>query len=238
MDKEQQAKKQQMILIVSIFLAVIIVAWIISLEFTLFNADKNEGDGSVKNILNNLEQSVESFSNDISDNDVDFSDIVDNLKDRFNEEKNNVESITESMIAKLNLAKLESWQEYSDDMIEFKYPADWSLVNEENIISLNKGDEDILSITVYTDPSQLPDNINSLELIGWLDEQVNRDLGIFMGYSLEAMDTELEMYNVNFKEDTNIARMYWENEGAVYSINYILDDEIDSIIKLIISTIK
>ncbi|MFW0862631.1 MAG: hypothetical protein ACKKL6_03515 [Candidatus Komeilibacteria bacterium] len=236
MTKDRQAKRQQMTAIVSVFLAVIIIAWIMSLSFTLFNADKNKDEGSVQNLLANFEKSLENFNTELSSNDVNLSNVADSLKNKFNQEKQNVE-IVETIKNKLETIKLDSWLEYAGENISFKYPADWILSTEDNMIKLGLEDNIYLTINKYS-VEDLPDNINSLPLTEYLDEQINRDLGNITGYVAIDTNTELEMYEVDYKEDRDTGVIYWEKNELVYSLEYTLDEELDSIIKLIISNIK
>jgi len=236
MTKDRQEKKQQMTAIVSVFLAVIIIAWILSLNFTLFNTNANKEDGSVQNLLANFENSLENFNAELSDNDVDLSNVAATLKNKLNQEKQSIE-IVETIKDKLDNIKLDSWLEYTDDNISLKYPTEWVLSSEDNVIKLGLEDSTYLIINKYT-IEELPDNINSLPLIEYLDEQVSRDLGNITGYSTLDTNTEFEMYRVDAKEDTNTVLIYWEKNELIYSLEYILDEELDSIIQLIISNIK
>lgn len=237
MASDKQDKKQQMTAIVSVFLAIIIVAWIMSLNFTLFNANKESGDGSVQSLLSNFEKSLESFNEELSNNDVDLNNVIISLKDKLNEKGRGVEDLTRAMKEKLDYVKMETWLDYTDENISFKYPKDWVLLSENNIITLSSNDNVYLTIHKYS-LEELPDNINSLSLMKYLDEQVNRALGNINGYSAIETGNELEIYEVYFKENVNFAKTYWEKNNIVYSLEHELNEELDPIIKLIIANIK
>lgn len=238
MSKKRDTNKQKMIFIVSIFLVVIIVAWIVSLGWTLFNTGESEDEGSVKNMVGGIERSIASFSTSVSDKKINFNSVIESLRQKFAEEQAEVDSITDSMMAKLSEAKIDTWSEYVDELIYFKYPIEWPLKVDENVITLESDGDDIMVITVYKEVNELPDNINNLLLIEWLDEQVDRELGIFSGYELTDLNVDHNMYVVSRKDDLQGVDVYWQKGAAAYHLKYNFDEQIDRMIKLIISTIK
>ena len=106
MDKGHEKKKQQMILIISVFLVAIIVAWTASLDWSLHSVNKTKEDGTVKDLVNGIEESVVSFNDNVSNKKIDFGNVVKSLKSRFNGEK----KIVDSMMDKISAMQMDSWK--------------------------------------------------------------------------------------------------------------------------------
>jgi hypothetical protein len=238
MDKDRDSKKQQLIFIVSVFLALIIIAWLVTMDWSLASEKSEDSGGSVQSMMSGLGESIENFNNNIADKKESVDGIVASLKEKFLNRQESIDNITESMVDKFDALQVETWSEHNDDYVYFKYPLTWDLTVNENVLILNVEGEQVLVITIYKSISDLPDNINNLDLIAWLDEQVDRELGVFTGYELSDLDSDFEMYNVMRKDSSDIINVYWGVDDSAYEIGYAFDEQYDKIIKLIISTIK
>ena len=238
MSKEREIKKQQMTFIVSLFLAVIIIAWIASFGWSLYSANEKEGDGSVKSLVGGIEEGIASFSANMVDKDIDFKSVISSLTDRFDKEQAVVDSVTDAMLEKLTEAKMDSWSVYQDEQIYFKHPIEWSLIVDGNVLRLQYEDNNVIDINIYKNLGELPDNINGLELVAWMDEQIDRELGVFTAYELSDFNETIEMYSVARKDSDESVDLYWQLDDSAYHLGYNSNERIDKIIKLIISTIK
>jgi len=235
---DQDTNKQRLIVIVGIFLVIIFVGWLWSLNWVLLSNESGDGQGTVKEVVGGIEDSLATFNKNISAKKTSINNVVQTLRDRLDKEKETADLVTESLKDKITAISMESWNEYSDENTYFKYPLDWTLSADNNVLSLMVGGVNSLSIVTYASASDLPDNINSLQLIPWLDEQVDRELGIYSGYELTSLSNEYEMYQVDSKGDMKSRDIYWQKDNTVFHMNYVLNEELDKMIKLIISTIK
>ena len=235
---DQDTNKQRLIVIVGIFLVIIFVGWLWSLNWVLLSNESGDGQGTVKEVVGGIEDSLATFNKNISAKKTSINNVVQTLRDRLDKEKETADLVTESLKDKITAISMESWNEYSDENTYFKYPLDWTLSADNNVLSLMVGGVNSLSIVTYASASDLPDNINSLQLIPWLDEQVDRVLGIYSGYELTSLSNEYEMYQVDSKGDMKSRDIYWQKDNTVFHMNYVLNEELDKMIKLIISTIK
>lgn len=134
--------------------------------------------------------------------------------------------------------QLADWQEVSMATLNWRMPADWQAQEEDGVILImNDIAEPVMRIVSLAQASDLPDNINNLTLIDWLDQQQQRALGIVADWQEQSMHDISDGYLVTYKNNDWQTGFWWQMGDGVYHIDAtsIIDNNLFS---LIISTLN
>jgi hypothetical protein len=84
--------------------------------------------------------------------------------------------------------------------LQVSFPETWQAQLEDDNLILTDNGQVVLTLGSFASVAALPDNINQLNLVDWLTEQVDRELGVFSSY--QTIDSSLAetVYLVNSKD--------------------------------------
>lgn len=231
-------RKQQLIFWVVLLVVVIVMAWVWSWQwsFSIMNKEQ-ESAGSFSKTMSKISTEWQSFSEEWQLSKQNISQLTDALKDRFMEDKKQTEEFTEAILYEIDKLKVDSWPQYLSEDIEFSYPTEWRVQVSDNKLELLSGEDQVLTITIFSDKNDLPDNINELEFTDWLDEQLSRELGIFDSYNTADIGLPYEIYQVDSKGGQEFKNYFWQTQ-KIYWLAHTDNEQYQKMINLIIPTIK
>lgn len=234
--------KKKLIAISTVILLFVLFAWIASWRFQSIKASGSEKSNSWQSLLTNIQVDQDNLNKRLLGNTPEVKDIKTSLQEFVNKESLNwrVTNITKEVMSqveqKKNQEQLATWVDYQSENLNFKYPATWQIEKKDNVLIAKENGLQKMKIISYAQSKNLPDNLSGSNLVVWLEQQKERQLGQWRDYQKLDWNNQYPVYQLTKRAPDQEVNLLWQGKQIDWLIYQSSLDE--KIIKLIISTIN
>jgi hypothetical protein len=235
MSKNNFSIKNRLFLGVAFLLLLIVLIWILSWHWaSYFEKSAPDREGSVQQTIDAIGDEWQEFKENTNSTKEGLGLVLNGLLQTVREEEKK-QNLVQSVLTKIRQEKSAQWPVVDFAGLQVSFPETWQAQLEDDNLILTDNGQVVLTLGSFASVAALPDNINQLNLVDWLTEQVDRELGVFSSY--QTIDSSLAetVYLVNSKDGQ--LNYFWQ-AGDIYWLQATAQADYQADIKLIISNIK